>query len=176
MISAYGLPHACETHELTQALAKIDSRRLRVLRSYLWQVELGDKDVTKWLASEGCPVGRTAWYRDGGKNYLNDPDFAAALDAYKTRALAWQMGEETKSIRLAQTELRTKSLEAARRMVTLLESKDERVQLDAAKTILDRAGVETASKQRTLLAGSEGEPLRVVVEYADAEDPTAPTA
>lgn len=174
MIDGYGLPHACETYELTQVLARLDTRRLRALRSYVWRVELGDQDVTTWLADPQCPTSRTAWYRHGGANYLNNPDFAAALEAYKQRALAWQMGEEVKAVRQAQNELRTKSLAAARKLVGLLDSHDERVQLDAAKTVLDRAGVETASKQQAQVTGSEKEPLRVLIAYDDVDDPFAP--
>ena len=113
MLQPYDLPHACETHELTQLLGRLDARRLRVLRSYVWQVEVGDKDLTAWLAMEQCPTSRAAWYRQGGRNYLGDPDFAQALEIYKRRALAWQMGEEVKAVRQAQNELRTKSLAAA---------------------------------------------------------------
>lgn len=174
MLQPYDLPHACETHELTQLLGRLDARRLRVLRSYVWQVEVGDKDLTAWLAMEQCPTSRAAWYRQGGRNYLGDPDFARALEIYKLRALAWQMGEEVKAVRQAQNELRTKSLAAARKLVDLLYSSDERVQLDAAKTVLDRAGVETASKQQTQVTGSEREPLRVLIAYDNVDDTLAP--
>lgn len=176
MIEPYALPHACETHELTQLLSGLGRKRLQILRSYVWQVELGEKDVTGWLAGEQCPTSRTAWYRDAGKNYLADPLFATALEAYRQRALAWQVGEEVKAVRLAQNELRTKSLAAARRLVGLLDSNDERVQLDAAKTVLDRAGVETASKQQAQVTGSEKEPLRVLIAYDDVDDSSAPAS
>lgn len=151
LVGRYELPHACESQEIATALARLSAKQRRVLREYIWQVEMGRLGVTEWLRSEGCPVSERAWYTSGDKaNYLHNATFQAALDAYKRAGQRWLIGEETRTIEAAQRKLRMGAERAAERVVDLVDNgRGDMVRLLASKEVLDRADVATASKGPT---------------------------
>ena len=57
MLKPYQVPHECEKAEIAEKLAVLTPRQRRALRSYVWQVELGEKSLTAWLASPAVPGG-----------------------------------------------------------------------------------------------------------------------
>jgi len=118
MIEAYQLPHECEREGLTETLSQLSARQRRVLRAYVWQVELGERTVTEWLESEACPVARSQWYNGGpaGK-YWGNPDFQRALAAYKRAGLEWQTNQERRAVEAAQRRIRRAAPGAADRLV-----------------------------------------------------------
>jgi len=112
MLKPYQVPHECESAEIAEKLAALTPRQRRALRSYVWQVELGEKSLTAWLASPLCPLARSTWYE------LRDRwEFQAALEAYKRAGLEWQMSQERRSVESAQRKLRLATSGAAERLV-----------------------------------------------------------
>lgn len=170
MIDAYSLPHECEKEELAVLLARLDRSQRRALRSYVWNVELGEKSVKDWIASEGCPVSNTAWYRHEQRNFLRHPDFAAALTAYLEAGLKWQTDEESRAIRRASRLTALATPDAAQTQIDLMKTAErEEVKLKAAQGILDRAGLATAKKGVSSVVGEDGGDLttQVVIRYAN---------
>lgn len=108
----YQLPHECERDEITRLLAVLTPRQRRVLRAYVWQVELGEKSLAAWLAEPACPVARSTWYK-----LRDSAAFQDALDAYRRAGLAWAMSQEKRSVEAAQRRLRLASSGAAERLV-----------------------------------------------------------
>jgi hypothetical protein len=170
-MQAYELPHSCETAEIAELLAQLTPRQRRVLRSYVWQVELGELLVSEWLASEGCPVGVKAWYRRGDNAaYTHNPAFMAALAAYLRTGQRWTLNQEQRQVERARSTLMQASNKAALRLAGLVDSESERIALEAANSVLDRADLKTATKGTTDTALT----LRVV--YDDGiPDTSAPT-
>jgi len=153
-MSLYDLPQSWETEETITLLLQLSSTQRRALRAYVSQVELGDMDVQRWLASDLCPVSRTAWNRDGQRNYLNNPQFKEALEACLRRALAAQHTEEEKAIRQATRKLRLLVPKAVDRLEIIMETgESDAVKLRAADSILNRAGMETAEKSSSETVG-----------------------
>jgi hypothetical protein len=112
MLKPYQVPHECEKAEIAEKLAVLTPRQRRALRSYVWQVELGERSLTAWLASDLCPVARSTWYE------LRDRwEFQAALEAYKRAGLEWQMSQERRSVEAAQRKLRLATSGASERLV-----------------------------------------------------------
>lgn len=161
-MSVYDLPQSWETEETVALLMQLSTTQRRALRAYLSQVELGDMNVVQWLESDLCPVSRAAWYRDGQRNYLNNPQFRQALDACLRRALLAQNSEEEKAIRQATRKLRMLVPKAVDRLEVIMETgESDAVKLRAADSILNRAGLETAEK------GPAG--MSIEINYADTE-------
>jgi hypothetical protein len=151
LLRRYELPHACESMEIAQALARLAARQRRVLREYIWQVELGELGVTAWLESEKCPVSPRAWYASGHKaNYLHSDAFQEALALYRDAGQRWLITDQARSVEAAQRKLRLGAVKAAERMVDLVDhAASDMVKLRAAEQVLDRADVATASKGPT---------------------------
>jgi hypothetical protein len=146
-MSAYLLPHSCETEEIAALLNQLSPRQQRVLRAYVWQVELGEHLVSEWLASEGCPISIRAWYKRGDNAaYWNNGAFRAALDAYLRTGQRWRLNQEQRQVERARTTLMQGSTKAALKLVGLVDSESERIALEAANSVLDRADLKTASK------------------------------
>lgn len=170
MIDAYSLPHECEKEELAAILARLDRTQRRALRAYVWNVELGEMSIKDWLASEGCPVSSTAWYRHEQANYLRHPLFSLALTAYLEAGLKWQTDEESKAIRRASRLTALATPDAAQTQIDLMKKAErEEVKLKAAQGILDRAGLATAKKGVSSVVGEDGGPVETVfrVVYGD---------
>jgi hypothetical protein len=118
MLEAYALPHECEREGLATILAQLDARQRRVLRAYMWQVELGEKSVTEWLALDSCPISRSKWYEATERGrYWGNKRFQAALDAYRKAGLEWQMNQERRAVEAAQKRIRRAAPAAADRLV-----------------------------------------------------------
>lgn len=118
MLEAYALPHECEREGLATILALLDARQRRVLRAYVWQVELGEKSVTEWLAEGTCPISRSKWYEaTAGGRYWGNKQFQAALTAYRKAGLEWQMNQERRAVEAAQRRIRRAAPVAAERLV-----------------------------------------------------------
>ena len=151
LLPRYALPHASESQEIALALARLSPKQRRVLREYIWQVELGGLGVTEWLRSEKCPVTQKAWYLPGDKaNYLHNEAFQEALDLYKVAGQRWLISEEARTVEAAQRKLRMGAVKAADRMVDLVDNAgSDMVKLRAAEQVLDRADAATASKGPT---------------------------
>lgn len=171
MIDAYSLPHECEKEELATLLARLDRSQRRALRSYVWNVELGEKSVKEWIGSEGCPVSNTAWYRHEQRNFLRHPAFAAALTAYLEAGLKWQTDEESKAIRRASRLTALATPDAAQTQIDLMKSAErEEVKLKAAQGILDRAGLATAKKGVSSVVGEDGGAVETVFRVVYGDD------
>ena len=118
LVGRYELPHACESQEIATALARLSAKQRRVLREYIWQVELGRLGVTEWLRSEGCPVSERAWYTSGDKaNYFHNRTFQEALEAYKRAGQRWQITQQAKALEQARDRLVQATPAAADRLV-----------------------------------------------------------
>lgn len=114
----YDLPHACESAEIAALLAALSPKQRRVLREYVWRVELGELNVSDWLKSETCPVNSGTWYAGGDKaHYRNCPAFQEALEAYRRAGMRWRLGEEQKTIERAHAALVRAAPRAADRLV-----------------------------------------------------------
>jgi hypothetical protein len=112
MIEPFRLPHACESAEIARLLAALSPRQRRVLRAYVWQVELGERSLSVWLAEPKCPVARSTWYKYTGEN-----SFQAALKAYRSAGLRWLAEQDQRSVAGAQRRLRMAASAAADRLV-----------------------------------------------------------
>lgn len=118
LVGRYELPHACESQEIAAALARLSAKQRRVLREYIWQVELGRSGVTEWLRSEGCPVSERAWYTSGDKaNYFHNRTFQEALELYKRAGQRWQITQQAKALEQARDRLVQATPAAADRLV-----------------------------------------------------------
>lgn len=148
MLGPYEIPHACELQELAGVLAQLTRNQRQVLRSYIWQVELGDRTVTAWLAGEKCPVSTNTWYRTGKRSgYYHNEAFQEAITAYKQAGQRWLLSEEERSVAAATRKLRLGAVRAAERMVDLVDNAgSDMVKLRAAEQVLDRADAATAAK------------------------------
>lgn len=119
---AYGLPHVCESAEVAAALVPLSPKQRRVLRAYVWQVELGEVGVTEWLQQPDCPVGESAWYKSGEKaNYLHSPVFQAALAAYLAAGQRWKISQDAKAIERARARIVQAAPVAAERLAEMVE-------------------------------------------------------
>ena len=161
----YELPHACESFELAATLAQLDREQVRALRSFMWQVEFGDKSIREWLASDTCPVSLNTWYRRNGR-FMHDPMFQRAQEQYRRVGQRWLVAEEERSIGDALRDLRLGARRAARRMLDLVDNgTTDGVRLRASEQVLDRADVAVGSKapsQRPMMDLTDDELLAIV--------------
>jgi hypothetical protein len=119
----YEVPHACESLEVARLLAELTPRQRRVLREYVWKVELGETNVTEWLHSAVSPVSERAWYGTGKRaNYLHSEAFQKALDAYRRAGQKWVLAEEQKQVARARASLVRAAPKAAERLVEQAEA------------------------------------------------------
>lgn len=116
MLQPYGLPHECESAEIADLLSQLGPQQRRALRSYVWQVELGEQTVTGWLSSDTCPVSRQSWYRREG-NYWENALFRAALERYVAVGLKWRMSQDRRDVERARRSLLLEAPHAAGRLI-----------------------------------------------------------
>jgi hypothetical protein len=174
MVGRYELAYACESAEVAALLGALKPKQRRVLREYVWRVELGETGVTEWLRSEDCPVGERAWYDKGPKAaYFHNSLFQTALQAYLRVAGGWQVREEEKAVGAARRELRMAAPKAARRLAWLIENAESHsVQEKASEAILDRADVGTAPKAEVELTDARERLARLLgADTAEDADP-----
>lgn len=122
VVVAWDLPHGCESAEVAALLAGLSRKQRRVLREYVWRVELGELGVMAWLADARCPVSEGVWYRSAerGGHYWGCVAFQAALERYMNAALGWQTREEARAVASAQRSLRMAAPRAAGRLTEIV--------------------------------------------------------
>lgn len=100
----------------------------------------GRPEESVWRLPETCSrqVYHAKWKRD--------PSFAAALAAVDRLAREWKDGRAVRALQEAAERLALASPVAAATAVRLLGAEDPNIKLRAAFGILDRAGMETATK------------------------------
>lgn len=154
-INPWAIPHDCEREELWKHLQLLRPQQRNVLRSYVQNVEFGEMSLTEWAHHDVVlRVSLSVWRKpfDKGGNYWGTDEspnqlFRDAHMAFVTAFGRWQTQEEEKSVRAANRELRLGALKAARRITSLVDDgENDRIKLDAAKTVLDRASEDTAEK------------------------------
>jgi len=152
-VHPYHYPRSCERETLAEKLAKLDRQQVRVLRAYIYDVEFGSRLLKEWLGTEFA-VSETVWrkpYSKGGRYYGTEidgnPDFRAALLAYRTAYIAYESAREEEAVRKAASAYRLAAPKAAEVHIGLMENaNDERVRLQAASEVADRASKDTARK------------------------------
>ncbi len=118
MVEPYTLPHECEREGLARLLSGLDARQRKVLRSYVWLVELGERTVSEWLAGEKAPISRSMWYDAGPKGrYWGNGAFRDAVAAYVRAGLEWQTNQDRRAVEAAQRKIRRAAPAAADRLV-----------------------------------------------------------
>lgn len=83
--------------------------------------------------------------------WKHDPAFSACLGTLSTLAQEWQDTKYVRALQTATERLQIAAPVAASKLVALMGNPDPNVQYRAATAILDRAGVETASKEGQLM-------------------------
>lgn len=117
MLLPYGVPHECESAEIADLLGQLSPKQRRALRAYVWEVELGEKSLTAWLASDTCPVSRSTWYQAGGHaRYWCNEGFKAALRAYLAAGLKWRTSQDRRDVERARRTLLLETPHAAERL------------------------------------------------------------
>lgn len=151
----YSVPHDCEREELALQLALLKPQQRTILRSYIHNVVYGQMNLSEWSRQDIYPrVSLPAWRKrfDRGGNYWGTEDspnqqFRDAYNAYVLAHTTWQTIEEEKSVKRAGKLLRLGATRAAERILFLVDDgENDRIKLDAAKTVLDRASEDTAEK------------------------------
>lgn len=138
----------------------LSPRQQQVLRSYVRNVEYGEKTLEEWLRSDPVAVARSTWYKADG-NYWHSEEFQQALTTYRRAYLGWLTAEERRSIEQANRLLRMEASRAAERMIQLSQAAEsETVQFQATKDILNRADESIAEKNS---------PQKMVHELSDDE-------
>ncbi len=160
-MNPYDHPHICEKESVIEALAELSPKQRRAVRSYVREVDCGSMGLMEWIADAPDSVSLASWRRPAAKggNYWGterDPvhPFRRAVAAYRAAWLRWQTDEESEAIRRAAHDIRMAATEAVTRLLELMRTADkDAVQLRAAESVLDRAGLETAEKHTTELTG-----------------------
>jgi len=138
----YDYGHECETQELTETLSALSPSQRRALRSYVRLVEFGGMKLEDWYNEPDAPA-KSTWNKPGG-NFMGstaEPNhiFRAAVEEYIVAYTKWTVRAEARQVRAASGELAGGIVRAARRLVHLVdEGENDRIKLDAAKTVLDR--------------------------------------
>jgi hypothetical protein len=130
----------------------------------------GRSEETVWSLPETC--NRSAYY----KWRKEDPIFFDVLTKVTGLARTWKDGAALRALAQAAERLALASPVAVARAIAMLQSGDDRIVLQAAFGILDRAGVETAVKSRQEVTGKDGGPqeTRIEIVYADVDPTEAP--
>lgn len=109
----------------------------------------GRTEESVWSLAETCSrmVYHTKWKKD--------PTFSEVLERVTVLARQWKDGESLRALSEAARRLALASPAAVARAIAMLASSDDQVVLRAAFGILDRAGVETAVKNKTEIESVE---------------------
>ena len=100
----------------------------------------GRSEETVWGKPETC--ARKTYH----EKWKKDPLFAGVLETVDSLARGWRDGRSLRALNLAAERLALASPVAVAKLIERLKSTDEGIILRAATAILDRAGMETASK------------------------------
>lgn len=106
----------------------------------------GRSEETVWARPEAC--SRTAYHGKGHDRagWKHDPVFADVLATVTNMARRWNDTRTIRALATAAERLALASPVAVARIIQRLDSDDEQVVMRAAIAILDRAGIETATK------------------------------
>ncbi len=138
----YDYGHECETQELSETLSALSPAQRRALRSYVRLVEFGGMTLEDWYNEPDAPA-KSTWNKPSG-NFMGsaaEPNhvFRAAVEEYVAAYMKWTVRAEARQVRAASGELAGGIVRAARRLVHLVDAgENDRIKLDAAKTVLDR--------------------------------------
>lgn len=102
----------------------------------------GRSEETVWDRPETC--ARSTWH----EKWKRDPLMLDVLASVERAARRWTDTRTLRALAEASERLQLASPAAADKAIALLLSEDDRVALQAAFGVLDRAGVETAPKQQ----------------------------
>ena len=100
----------------------------------------GRSEETIWKRPEVC--NRRTYHM----RWKQEPDFAEALETVTKLAIDWKDTRSVRALQDAAERLALASPVAVGKVISLLASQDESILLRAAFGILDRAGLETATK------------------------------
>lgn len=174
----WSIPHDCERAEVADRLNRLSANQRKVVRSYVRHVEFGEMKLSEWIAQDKVPrVSLSTWRQRADKkgNYWGTEDspnllFRDAVAAYITAMGRWQTEEEAKTVRQANRELRLASLTSARRVINLVDNgENDRVKLDAAKDVLNRASEETAEKSNVAVHSLSADTFAAMRQQASKE-------
>lgn len=151
-----GTPASWMTHEIEQALAQIEGPHERKKRCTVLRLAearaLGLGVRSAFDQSDTCNA--VTWYGREGVGWKDDPAIAKALELATRRAQAWQDQEEVQRITLRQRQLaltQDELVDLSKLATTtladlMMNAGSEKVRLEAAETVLDRADAATAKK------------------------------
>lgn len=125
----------------------------------------GQPEESVWGRPDTC--SRNIYH----SKWKKDPIFSDVLRSVTELARTWHDGRSLRALSKAAELMALASPDAVARAIALMQSMDDAVALRAAFGILDRAGVETATKARTEVTGKDGGPVtyRDVTELTDDE-------
>lgn len=145
-------------HKVVAAdLERITGREWKKKRNTIIQIvdaRLSERsDASALLRPDTC--SKTIFYN----KWMKDPVFKEVLENATSSAKRYMDEENLRAIERAATLLQLASPRAVARLLALLDSEEERIVLDASKSVLDRAGVATAIKSAVATHSTEGEGL-----------------
>lgn len=129
----------------TTALERLDNPHQRKKRDTVIALVdarlAGRSEETVWERPETC--SRTVYHT----KWKHDPTFAAVLAEVSAIAQRWQDTRALRALQSAAERMALASPVAAAKLIGLMNADDAAIVLRAATAILDRAGMETATKQ-----------------------------
>lgn len=180
-MNPYDVPHDCEREEVATAMALLDRRQRRAVRSYVRNVECGDSTLADWIERDPDSPALSTWRKpaEQGGNYWGTEaspgePFRNAVRLYVLAYQRWETAEEEKALRKAGRQLRLLAPKAAEQLASIIEqgqvrfdrgativTKQANVEtvLSAITNALDRAGVKAPAKSTLEVTGKDGEPL-----------------
>ena len=123
----------------------------------------GRSEETVWEPRRPDTCSRAIYHA----KWRNDPVFAEVLEQVTTLARGWQDGRALRALRQAAERMALAAPIAVGVAVAELKADDPAIRLRAAFGILDRAGMETATKASAEVSGKGGEAFEIVVRYED---------
>jgi hypothetical protein len=115
----------------------------------------GRSEETVWDLPQAC--SRTIYHT----KWKHDTVFASVLADVSAIADRWHDTRSLRALQSAAERMALASPVAAARLIALMNNDEAGIVLRAATAILDRAGMETASKGRIGLTGADGGPIPV---------------
>jgi hypothetical protein len=160
------------TYEIEQALRGLTRKQRTTVLKLAEAAATPDRTMSDVFREPDC-CNRSTWYdRPSKAGWESDPQIKHALALATERAQHWADTSIARHIATAQRKLAQASPPAVDRVISLMAgAQDERIQLRAAESILDRTAQETASKtppspqgERTInFNGLSDEELRAII-------------
>lgn len=149
-------------------MAQLDRRQRRAVRSYVRNVECGDRTLTDWIERDPDSPALSTWRKpgsEGGRYWGTEASpgeaFRQAVQLYVLAYQRWETAEEEKALRKAGRQLRMLAPKAAKQLASIIErgeveflrpgkvvikQADIKTVLSAITSALDRADTMTAAK------------------------------